>query len=686
MHQAEEDLEMQEVASGLSSDEESKDERLPRSISHQISTDDEGDDYLSDDAQNQLLLPCDGLLESISEQGYNIGWRDLSYTAQARRLTKEPPFIVFRKGTAKKLLDNLEGFAAAGRLLAIMGPSGCGKTTFLDLLAGRVSSGVVEGQIAVNGQPKSKRTKRLMAYVMQEDTLIGDLSVRSNLYYSALLRLPRSMPLKEKKKKVEQVIEELGLSDCANTIVGTPLRRGISGGQRRRVSIGMELITDPSILLLDEPTSGLDSKSAASVVEILLKLARDRNRTIICTIHSPSSHIFQMFDDLMLLSRGKLIFCGPREGALLFFSKQGMKVPQHTNPADHFLDLINYDFSGSGEIPHHVQKLVDNFPNSKAAQCNRKRIDRTGEEAFIERTRQLAKSLKGKYANGTWYQTLVLMRRTFVVFLKNPAIYWARIAMYFMLALMMGTLFFQISDKQDSIQDRISVLFFSVAFLTFMSIAAVPAFIEDKLLFVRERMNGAYRVSAYAMAQTLISIPFIVAIALIFSGTAYFLVGLKSSGFGHFLLDLSLALMVAEAMVVTVSALVPHLIIGLAVGAGFYGMFMLACGFFVKASNIPGWWIWLHYISFHKYAFEIFMYNEFKGQTYPCSPMGNGTYFCAYPNVSDHPSYLTGEQILANYDYEEVVMWRWYLVLIAMLLFLRLSFYVVLRFLNRGKR
>jgi len=341
-------------------------------------------------------------------------------------------------------------------------------------------------------------------------------------------------------------------------------------------------------------------------------------------------------------------------------------------------------------MPDHIQTLVKNFPQSRASRCNRDRITRTRDELFLKSTQDLLKTERNKkYANPTWYQTLILMRRIFIVFLKNPAIYWARVFMYFLLALMMGTLFFQISFQQSSIEDRISVLFFSVAFLTFMSIAAVPAFIEDKLLFVRERMNGAYRVSAYVIAHTLISIPFVVAIALTFSVTAYFLVGLKSSGFGYFLLDLSLSLMVAESLVVTISGVVPHLIIGLALGAGFYGMFMLVCGFFVKASNIPGWWIWLHYISFHTYAFEIFMYNEFNGETFPCEPQAVGnssSYFCAYPNDSDHPSYLTGEQILAYYEYQDVTMWEYFLVLVAMIVFFRVCFYLVLRFLNKGKR
>lgn len=228
-----------------------------------------------------------------------------------------------------------------------------------------------------------------------------------------------------------------------------------------------------------------------------------------------------------------------------------MPVGRHVNPADHFLELINYQFQGGRDkdddegaaekgqdgddgkdgstdldeegagsntethapgAPAHVRKLVENFPKSKAAECNRKRMEMVHDEEFEKRTEHLCKHVKGKYATPFWWQTLVLMLRTLLVFVKNPSVYWVRVLMYFLLALMMGTLFFQISDDQkvalatfffllvgisrsfvQAIQDRISVLFFSVAFLTFMSIAALPAFIQDRILFVRERMNNAYR-------------------------------------------------------------------------------------------------------------------------------------------------------------------------------------------------
>lgn len=241
----------------------------------------------------------------------------------------------------------------------------------------------------------------------------------------------------------------------------------------------------------------MDSKSAASVVEILIKLAHEENRTIICTIHSPTSQIYQMFDDVMvyfplkktnqqhilidvfqLLSRGELIFCGPREGAVMYFKKQGMPVGQHVNPGDHFLDLINYQFdkqeeeeeeaemedveggkADSREVkkakpPQHVRQLVDNFPQCKAAECNNKRIEMVHEEHFQERTEHLCTTIKGKYATPFWWQVLILIIRTFIVFVKNPSVYWARVLMYFLLALMMGTLFFQISNDQ-----KVSYLF-----------------------------------------------------------------------------------------------------------------------------------------------------------------------------------------------------------------------------------
>ncbi|KAI8874773.1 P-loop containing nucleoside triphosphate hydrolase protein [Backusella circina FSU 941] len=186
----------------------------------------------------------------------------------------------------KPILQNISGFVEPGQLLAIMGPSGAGKSSLLDILSRKHKRGVTSGQVFLNGSiPSRRRFKKMTGFVDQDDSLMGTLTVRETLTYAALMRLPRAMPLKAKKKRVEDVMHELGITKIADSLIGIPGQRGISGGEKRRVSIGKELVTSPSLLFLDEPTSGLDSYHAGVVMECLQRLAKDGKRAIVVTIH-----------------------------------------------------------------------------------------------------------------------------------------------------------------------------------------------------------------------------------------------------------------------------------------------------------------------------------------------------------------------------------------------------------------
>ncbi|ORX57394.1 hypothetical protein DM01DRAFT_1334019 [Hesseltinella vesiculosa] len=241
---------------------------------------------------------------------------------------------------SRTILDNATGLVRPGEVMAIMGPSGAGKTTLLDILAHRTKSGTVSGQVLVNGQKiPSRQYKHLIGYVDQEDTMIPTLTVYETILYSALLRLPRSMSVEAKKFRVMEVMQELGIDGIKDSKIGQPGHRSISGGERRRVSIACELVTSPSILFLDEPTSGLDAYNAYNVVESLVTLAREYNRTIVFTIHQPRSNIVTLFDQLVLLAKGRLIYSGPQSHAQGYFRTIGYPCPPGFNIADFLVDL-----------------------------------------------------------------------------------------------------------------------------------------------------------------------------------------------------------------------------------------------------------------------------------------------------------------------------------------------------------
>ncbi|KAF6170333.1 hypothetical protein GIB67_043023 [Kingdonia uniflora] len=242
------------------------------------------------------------------------------------------------------ILQGLTGYVQPGEVLAIMGPSGCGKSTLLDALAGRLDSNTKQsGDILVNGRTQSL-SFGTSAYVTQDDILMKTLTVREAVYYSAMLQLPDSMSKTEKRERGETTIREMGLQDAMNTRIGGWGIKGISGGQKRRVSICIEILTRPKLLFLDEPTSGLDSAASYHVMNRIVSLAKQDGRTVIASIHQPSSEVFELFHNLCLLSSGRTVYFGLASQANEFFSLNGFPCPTMRNPSDHFLRTINKDF------------------------------------------------------------------------------------------------------------------------------------------------------------------------------------------------------------------------------------------------------------------------------------------------------------------------------------------------------
>lgn len=248
--------------------------------------------------------------------------------------------VSFTVKSGQRVLNDVFGLVKPSECLAIMGGSGAGKTTLLDILAGKNKGGKVTGNIYVNGNVLSPSDyKKIVGFVDQEDLLISTLTVYETVLNSALLRLPREMSVRQKEARVVEVLSELRIFGIKDRVIGSDFKRGISGGEKRRVSIACELVTSPSILFLDEPTSGLDSYNARNVVECLVKLSRDFNRTIVFTIHQPRSNIVSLFDKLLLLSEGDLIYSGDMIKCNDFFGKNGYQCPLGYNIADYLIDI-----------------------------------------------------------------------------------------------------------------------------------------------------------------------------------------------------------------------------------------------------------------------------------------------------------------------------------------------------------
>lgn len=265
-----------------------------------------------------------------------VQFEDVVYKVKPK---KEARCLKNSKSEEKTILKGVTGIVRPGEMLAMLGPSGSGKTTLLTALGGRLN-GRLNGTITYNGLPFSNVMKRNTGFVTQDDVLYPHLTVTETLVFTALLRLPNSLTKGEKMAHAEALISQLGLNMCKNSIIGGPFLRGVSGGERKRVSIGQEMLINPSLLFLDEPTSGLDSTTAQRIVSTLWELANG-GRTIVMTIHQPSSRLFYMFHKVLLLSEGNPLYFGKGEEVMAYFASIGFAPPFAMNPSDFLLDLAN---------------------------------------------------------------------------------------------------------------------------------------------------------------------------------------------------------------------------------------------------------------------------------------------------------------------------------------------------------
>ncbi|XP_048334642.1 ABC transporter G family member 1-like [Ziziphus jujuba] len=600
------------------------------------------------------------------ENGVFLTWRELRVT------------VTDRKYGNRTILDGLTGYAEPGRVLAIMGPSGCGKSTLLDALAGRLSSNTQQtGEILINGR-KETLAYGTSAYVTQDDTLMTTLTVREAVYYSAQLQLPNSMSKSEKKERAETTIREMGLQDAMDTRIGGWSIKGLSGGQKRRVSICIEILTRPKLLFLDEPTSGLDSAASYHVMNRIVKLARRDGRTVVAAIHQPSSEVFELFHNLCLLSSGRTVYFGPVSIAEQFFAANGFPCPMLRNPSDHYLRTINKDFDDDIEqgvgSKANTEEAINILVKSYKSSLTSNQI----QQQVFEICQRHGGTMEKKGSQASFItQCLVLTRRSFVNMYRDLGYYWLRLAIYIALCLCVGTIFHDIGSTYGSIQARGSMLMFVAAFLTFMAIGGFPSFVEDMKIFERERLNGHYGVAAFVVGNTFSSLPYLLIISLIPGAIAYYLVGLQKSvdHFAYFALLLFVCMMLVESLMMIVASIVPDFLMGIITGAGIQGVMMLNGGFFRLPDDLPKpfWRYPMYYIAFHKYANQGFYKNEFEGLTFPSQAGGQTS--------------ISGEEILRSVWQVEMGYSKWVdlAILFGMVIVYRLMFLGIIKTVEKVK-
>ena len=436
------------------------------------------------DVEAQAIKRCSVL--SQVDNLVTISGVDLSYTVPVSGPTTTP-----KKKPELQILSDVTATFKSGRMTAVMGASGAGKTSLLYAMAGELPPSRMSGKLLVNGEPcQPTRIKQISGFVFQDDVLLDTMTVQEALIMSATLRLKHVSRQEERNGMVRELLQILGLEHCKSTVIGSSQVKGISGGERKRCAIAMELITNPAVLFLDEPTSGLDTLTAYNVVATLRDLAHIHGRTIICTIHQPSSDIYHLFDDLLLLGSGRVLYNGAVEGAIDYFNKRGFPCPHYTNPADYF-------------FMHVVGQpgLADQWAGSQECKLIRSEIDSTLPGG-------IPKNIVKQHAS-MWVQFRYLLKRQIRNAYRNHMILNVKLFQNILVGLLVGLIYYDTDSKSvpTQIQDRNGALYFVVV-SQFMgaSMGFVSVFSTEKAVFMREYGAGYYSIIPYFFSKILVEV------------------------------------------------------------------------------------------------------------------------------------------------------------------------------------
>ncbi|CAI5478254.1 unnamed protein product [Closterium sp. Yama58-4] len=551
----------------------------------------------------------------------------------------------------KEILHGISGSVAPGEVLAIMGPSGSGKTTLLNVLAGRFEQGNMAGTVTYNDMPYSKSLKRRLGFVPQEDVFYAHLTVRETLMYAAVLRLPKELSWAEKVERADENITLMGLDKCRNTIIGGPDLRGVSDGERKRVSIGHEILIDPSMLLLDEPTSSLDSSTALRMVQVIQNLAKS-GRTVVTSIHQPSSQIFNSFDKLLLISEGNAIYFGKAADAMEYFGRLEFEPRFTMNPADFLMDLAT-GTTAHARLPPALKESEG--WNGKSVPEQQQEMKEFVARAYREQQEPLVHAELAKLpTSSVAAQKSVQQRRGWTApWWLQFSVLWARglrerrrerlslirIIEVGGLALICGTLWFG-SDRNTASEigdQRTLLLLIAIIWGFFPCFDALFVVPQDRDMLGKERACDMYRLSAYYLSRQLADLPMEWLLPTLFTIICYFMATLRLTA------------------------------------AAFFGLLFSTYLTVSTAQTIPAFIAWIKYLSYMYYSYRLIVKTQFyPSDTYECGPASDpSSVMC--PMSDAFPGFPLGDA------------WVDVVALLAQMAFYRGLGYIALRWMKINK-
>ncbi|KAJ8314371.1 hypothetical protein KUTeg_008932, partial [Tegillarca granosa] len=447
---------------------------------------------------------------SVSEvvEPLALSWKDVNvYIVPKNETCKRTPA---EGQETKHILRSVTGLVKPGTLLAIIGASGAGKSTLMNVLTYRNKGQlVIQGDVRINGIEVGHGIHNVSAYVQQDDLFVGTLTVREHLTFRALLRMDNRLTRRQRLVRVEEVLKELGLVKCADTMIGYPGRlKGISGGEMKRLSFASEILTNPPLIFCDEPTSGLDAFMAQNVVQTLKTMA-NRGRTVLCTIHQPSSEVYNFFDEVLILAEGRTAYMGPVEDSLAYFSRLGYNCPLNYNPADFYITTLAIIPGREEECHQRVEKICDAFDNSPMAATMVRDMEESNKSSHVSSSILFEEAFKdsSRYSASVFQQFTCLLWRSWINILRDPMVFRVRVG---------------------------QTLLFSL----------------ELPVFRREYFSGLYSVAVYYLSKTVAEIPTYVFFPSLFVSVIYWMIGSSIPDFLVWLKYLSWFLYSNELLVI----------------------------------------------------------------------------------------------------------------------------------------